>query len=216
MSRDSLSLMPGSQEAETSEGDDLPKLSLWDRMRFAMVKHDSAVDDKAKEEPMSTEELEEAIARTSDKERTIGLLAAPVGAAVSLFWTNHLIDNAKLLNQGTSEFQTLAFVMLGVSVLILTAALLRKRLFLGILIALEGLSLFNLHAYGFAIPFVLGGAWLLVRAYRLQQRLKLSTPGGPGTKGQGGRASTGVLPRPNKRYTPRTAPVRRPSKSKPE
>jgi hypothetical protein len=38
--------------------------------------------------------------------------------------------------------------------------------------ALYGLSIFNLHFWGFGIPFILAGAWLLVRAYRFQQKLK--------------------------------------------
>jgi hypothetical protein len=208
--------MPRSRESENSEGDDLPKLSLWERVRFAMVKHDSAVDARAEEEPMSTEELDEAIARISDKERAIGLVAAPLGAVIALIVGSSEINHAQSLNQSVSIYEELLVVLAVMSVLMLVTALLRKRLFLGISMALFGLGIFNLHFWGFGIPFVLGGAWYLVRAYRLQQKLKLSSPGGPVAKGQGGRAATGVLPRPNKRYTPRTAPARRPSKPKPE
>jgi hypothetical protein len=208
--------MPGSKEAETSEGDDLPKLSLWDRVRFAMVKHDSAVDDKAEEEPMSTEELEAAIKTANNKERAIGLVAAPLGAVIALIVGSSEINHAQSLNQSVSIYEELLVVLALMSVLMLVTALLRKRLFLGISMALYGLGIFNLHFWGFGIPFVLGGAWYLVRAYRLQQKLKLSSPAGPVANRPGGRAATGVLPRPNKRYTPRNAPVRRPAKPKPE
>ena len=48
----------------------------------------------------------------------------------------------------------------------------RKRLFHGIAMALFGLAVFNLHYWGFGVPFFLVGAWYLVRAYRLEQALK--------------------------------------------
>ena len=47
-------------------------------------------------------------------------------------------------------------MILGLSVLILVSSLLRKRLFQGITMALYGLAVFNLHYWGFGIPFVLG------------------------------------------------------------
>jgi len=89
--------------------------------------------------------------------------------------------------------------------------------------ALYGLSLFNLPPYwGFGFPYILAGAWLLVRAYRLQRDLKeakgeptrYGPPRGSGTNGAG-------RPRPNKRYTPptpppRSTPPKSKSKSKPE
>ncbi len=79
-------------------------------------------------------------------------------------------------------------------------------MFLGIALALYGLAVFNLHYWGFGVPFLLAGAWYLVRAYRLSQELKRvggsrrvaverSEP-----PGQPWRA--GPRPRPNKRYTP--------------
>ena len=58
------------------------------------------------------------------------------------------------------------------AVLILVSSLLRKRLFQGITLALYGLAVFNLRFWGFGVPFLLAGAWYLVRAYRLQQALK--------------------------------------------
>ncbi len=38
-------------------------------------------------------------------------------------------------------------------------ALWRKRLFMGILAAMYGLAIFNLHYWGFGVPFVMVGAW---------------------------------------------------------
>ena len=43
------------------------------------------------------------------------------------------------------------------------------------LTALYGLAVFNLHWWGFGVPFVLVGAWYLVRAYRAQRALKEAT-----------------------------------------
>ena len=89
----------------------------------------------------------------------------------------------------------------------LTMAMLRKRLFLGIATALYGLAIFNLHYWGFGVPFVMAGAWYLVRAYRLQQALKLAKGEGPaqryGSKAQSKGAS--YTAKPNKRYTPRSS-----------
>jgi len=108
---------------------------------------------------------------------------------------------------------------LGMAVLILVMAWLRKRLFLGILLAMFGLGIFNLRFWGFGIPFLFAGAWLLVRAYRLQKKLRLAGGGSASTYGPPNSrlpSTGGVLPRPNKRYTPPTEKLRRPSKGKPQ
>ena len=77
--------------------------------------------------------------------------------------------------------------------------------------ALYGLSVFNLHYWGFGLPFIMAGAWYLVRSYRLSEKLKFAKA--EGTGGASGRAA----PRgqPSKRYTPPAAPARRPPKPKP-
>jgi hypothetical protein len=93
-------------------------------------------------------------------------------------------------------------VLLGLAVLILVSSMMRKRLFQGITLALYGLAVFNLRYWGFGIPFVLAGAWYLVRAYRLQQELKRAEAGSPGASRAKG-VSSGPRPRANKRYTPR-------------
>jgi hypothetical protein len=111
-----------------------------------------------------------------DRERLIGLVAAPVAAAIAFVVTAALVANdpATLLADGkpnplhvaVSHYQDTLLVLLALSILILVMALWRKRLYLGMVAALYGVTLFNLRYYGFALPFVLGGAWLIVRAYR--------------------------------------------------
>jgi hypothetical protein len=93
-------------------------------------------------------------------------------------------------------------VLLGLAVLILVSSMMRKRMIQGITLALYGLAVFNLRYWGFGIPFVLAGAWYLVRAYRLQQELKRAETAGPPARRTKG-ATNGARPRPSKRYTPR-------------
>jgi len=213
--------MPPTHDFDDSEGDPIPKPSLWMRFQTAIVKPDDPDSPrrKAEEPEQSVEELEAAIARADDKERNIGLIAAPIGAIVGLLVTANLINHAKSLDQSTSVYQTLTFVLLGMSVLILAMAWFRKRLFLGIVLAMFGLAIFNLRFWGFGIPFLLAGAWLLVRAYRLQKKLRLAGGGSKSTYGPPNSrlpSAGGVLPRPNKRYTPPTEKMKRSSRAKPQ
>jgi hypothetical protein len=140
-------------------------------------------------------------------------VAAPVGAIVALVISSNLIHHAEQTGQSTSVFQTLTFVLMGMAALLLLTSWLRKRLFIGIVMALFGLGIFNLRYWGFGLPFVIGGAWYLVRAWRLQSKLKLA---GGGSKSSYGPPNSrlpsagGVLPRPNKRYTPPTEKRKRP------
>jgi hypothetical protein len=216
--------MPRNTDFDDSDGASPPKLTFWQRLRYTMVKPDNSGKVRDDEPEMSREELEAAIARADDKERNIGLVAAPLGAIVTLLVSADLIHHARQTGQGTSTYQTLTFVLLGMAVLMLATAWLRKRLFLGIVMALFGLGIFNLHYWGFGVPFLMGGAWYLVRAWRLQSKLKLAGGGSPRSYGPpNSRVSSnrlpsagGVLPRPNKRYTPPTEKLKRASKAKPE
>src|SRR6202035_4435935 len=107
------------------------------------------------------------------------------------------------LHVSVSLYHNLTLVLLALSILMLVTAWFRKRLYLGIVMALYGLAIFNLHYWGFGIPFVLGGAWLLVRAYRLQRDLRDATggtPSRPGARGRGGGATDHARPPSNKRY----------------
>ena len=70
-----------------------------------------------------------------------------------------------------------------------------------------GLSIFNFGYLGFGVPFVMVGAWYLVRTYRLHRSLKEATADGPST-------ST-ARPTSNKRYTPPSLSQKRLPPAKP-
>jgi hypothetical protein len=216
--------MPRNTDFDDSGGDDQPKLTFFQRLRYTMVKPDDSGKVKDEEPTLSREELEATVAKADDKERNIGLVAAPVGAIVTLFISADLIHHAQQTGQSTSTYQTLTFVLLGMAALMLVSSWLRKRLILGIVMALFGLGIFNLHYWGFGVPFLMGGSWYLVRAWRLNSKLKLAGGGSgrsygpPNSKVALNRlpSAGGVLPRPNKRYTPPTEKVKRPSRAKPD
>jgi hypothetical protein len=165
-------------------------------------------DDESANEPKSersAQEIRESIGWADDKERAIGFIAAPVAAALSFLIIGTLLHNDPAIDTknyvSPSLYHTLQFVLLGLSVLILGSALWRKRMFIGITMALYGLAVFNLHYWGFGVPYLLAGAWYLVRAYRLQQELK-RVEGSGVTSRSAARPTSGARPRPNKRYTP--------------
>jgi hypothetical protein len=179
-------------------------MSRWERFKYTIVQPGTEPDRSIADE-RSVEELEDAIARSDDKERTIGLVAAPLAALIGLLVGGASVNYAKTHHLSTTLYSELTYMLLVLSVLILVTSLLRKRLFQGITLALFGLAVFNLKAWGFGFPFVLAGAWYLVRAYRLQQALKRAGGGGPSTPNRGGsRPTNGSRPRSNKRYTPPT------------
>lgn len=166
-------------------------------------------------EPPTLEELQDEQRYATDKERMIGLVVAPIAALLSFILTNADIRNdpAQYLKSGglnpkytpVSTYHELVLVLLVLSLLMLAMAWFRKRLFLGIVIALYGLALFNLRWWGFGAPFILVGAWYLVRAYRAQRAVKEATDAGPPATG-----GNGSGPRASKRYTPPSAQKRRP------
>ena len=167
--------MPTTQNTSLA-GAETPRLSAWQRVRYAMVRPDDDASTKEPQEERSLDEVEESIARADDKERAIGLIAGPIAAFLSFLIIGTLIRNDPPLGAKNyvdpSMYHTLQFVLLGLSVAILATALWRKRMFMGISFALYGLATFNLHYWGFGVPFLLAGAWYLVRAYRLNQELK--------------------------------------------
>jgi hypothetical protein len=195
--------MPASQDFDDSEDERTPKMSFLQRLRYSMV----VPDDTEKESgpPQSGEEIQAEIDTITERERAIGLLIAPLAAVVAIFISQASISYAKDHNQSYSIYTELTYVLLGMSVLILVTTLLRKRLYLGIITALFGLGVFNLHYWGFGFPFIMVGAYYLVRAYRMQQNLRRTTggrqvPPRPGSKPP----PVGPRPRRNKRYTPPT------------
>jgi len=176
-----------------------------------MVRPDDDPSDSAPAGDRPAEEVSAAIKRADDKERAVGLIAAPVSAAISFIVITALIDRNSVAGAKhftpASTYHELLLVLLGLGVLVLVTSFLRKRLFMAISLALYGIALFQLGWLGFAVPFVLAGAWYLVRSYRLQQELKRAESAGDSSFVKAGRVSSGgprtvSRPRPNKRYTP--------------
>ena len=134
-------------------------------------------------------------------------MAAPVAAIVGIAISTASINYARTHHQSVHVYDELTYVLLGLAALILVASLLRKRLFQGITLALFGLAVFQLHYtyVGFAAPFILAGAWYMVRTYRLQQELKRSEARCRRCPSQAApQPLEESRPRPNKRYTPPT------------
>jgi len=160
------------------------------------------------------DELEAAIKRSNDKERLVGLLVSPVAAAIGFVVTAVLVANDPKL-PSTRHVNPTLYTELGLLTMALSLAMLglawyRKRTFFGIAAAMYGLSMFNLHYWGFGIPYILIGSWFLVRSYRLSEKLKkVKADGAPQYR------PTGAKPLPSKRYTPPVAQPRRTSRPKP-
>jgi hypothetical protein len=199
---------PGREFASADDGDE-PRLTFWERVKYTLVRpDDEPSDEEVARSERTLEETEDLVARATDKERAIGLIAAPVAAFISFAIIGADIDHDPA--KGTknyvspSLYHELLGVLLVLAVLMLLTALWRKRLFLGIVLALYGLAVFNLRYWGFGVPFVLAGAWYLVRSYRLQQELKRAT-GEAGVQRPAAREPgrpNGTRPRSSKRYTP--------------
>jgi len=176
--------------------------TLGQRVLGAFLK-DAPEQPEGATKPATVTELEGQTARADDKERLIGLLAAPVAAVIGLAVSASLIANdpKRLLATGQVNnlyvnptlYAELGAVTVMLAVVMLAMAWYRKRLYLGITMALYGLSIFNLHFWGFGVPYIMVGSWLLVRAYRYQSKLKLARTDAAARLGPA---------RANKRYTP--------------
>jgi hypothetical protein len=190
---------------------------LGERLKSAMLKPGDPDTAKAKPAPekLSVEQLEAQVKMVDDKERMIGLVAAPLAAAIGFLVIHTLVvnDPAAHLASGAANpryvnptvYDDLFLVLLALSMVMLFMALWRKRLYLGMVTALYGLAIFNLHYWGFGVPFVMVGAWYLVRAYRLNRSLKEAIAEGPSW----GRPSE------NKRYTRPSATPKRLTSARP-
>jgi hypothetical protein len=181
-------------------------MTRWERLKYSLVRPDDEPSDTAPAGDRSAEEVRAVIRRADDKERAVGLIAAPVSAAISFIVITALIDRNSVVGARhftpASTYRELLLVLLALGVLMLVTALMRKRLFLAISMALYGVALFQLGWLGFAVPFVLAGAWYLVRSYRLQQELRRAEPEDVRPARTRSGAGAGVRPRPSKRYTP--------------
>jgi hypothetical protein len=179
-------------------------------LRPAVMAESSTGEDRPKApEPTTEAEIEEAIKRASDKERLWGLILAPIAAGIGFVVTAALVHNdpAALYANGQVNphhtnptlYTELGLLSMAFAIGMLASAWFRKRILIGATMAMYGLSLFNLHYWGFGVPYIMFGSWYLVRAYRLSQKLKLvKTDGSPS-------GSAARRPQQNKRYTPPTA-----------
>jgi hypothetical protein len=185
------------------------KPSLGDRLRAAFLKPTPQNSESPEPNPPPTlEELEAANRTADDHERAVGLFAAPCAALISLLIIGDLNAHNRL-NVSSSVYTELLLVLVAMAVLMVAFAWFRKRLFLGLVMALYGLAVFNLKYWGFGVPFLLGGAWLLVRAYRAQRAVREATDEAPRGSGRAGSGNgSRPTPAPSKRYTPPSAPKR--------
>jgi len=176
---------------------DPDKPTLSERFTRALIKADNR-DQPVDEGPQTVEELEDAVAKMDDKERLVGLAAAPLAGVVAILVVSTY--GSKAGQTSSTVDSSLALALFALALAALAFSWFRKRLYVGIIFALYGLSIFNLHYWGFGVPFLLIGSWYLVRAYRFQQKLKLArADGGTGSPGSGGATRRA---QPNKRYTP--------------
>ena len=176
--------------------------SWSERLKRALLKPvpDDTVPTSTKD--LSPAELEVEARSANDQERLLGVVAAPLAALIGLLVASAQISNAQSLHKSTGVYFALLGVLAALSVVMLVTALLRRRLFLGMAMALYGLAVFNLRYWGFGVPFIAGAAWLLVRSYRLQRQWRETSGPGPGPS----------APRPSGRYTPPTPRRRRPNR----
>ena len=195
---------------------DPDKPTLSERFTRAVIKADSR-ERPVDEGPQTVEELEEAVARMDDRERLIGLAAAPLAGVIAIIVVSTY--GSKAGKPTSSVDSSLALALFALALVALACAWFRKRLYLGVVFALYGLSIFNLHYWGFGVPFILVSAWLLVRAYRLQRDLRQATEGSlsrtPGQRPNGGVTPRRPSPKPSSRYTPPAASPGRSSAAKP-
>lgn len=195
--------------------DDGERETLRERVTRLMLK--SGPSHEAKPGPFdelhTVDEIEPVVKRATDSERLVGLVAAPLAGMIALIVTGSLIANdpkAHLANGALNKLHVnpslyveIGGVALLLAVLMLAFAWFRKRVYLAVVTVLYGLSIFNLKFWGFGLPFILVGAWLLVRAYRLNTKLKQAREAGggpPSTRAPGSKAA------PNKRFTPKSVP----------
>jgi len=197
------SRVPPNSATGSPDGPGAPAMTWWERVKFALVRPPDDDARVTKPDERSAGEIEASIRTADVKERAIGLIAAPLAAVIGIAISSASIDYAKTHHQSLTVYDELTYVILGLSVLMLATAWWRKRLFLGITMALYGLAVFNLHYWGFGIPFLLAGSWYLVRAYRLQQALKRAQ-GGTAPARRTTTTTSAARPRPSKRYTPPT------------
>jgi hypothetical protein len=193
------------------------KPPLGERLRAAFLKPEPDAKPSA---ARPAGELEAENKSATDKERMVGLLLAPWAAGIAILVAHELISHDPVAKLATglanpkhvavSYYWGVAVVLLALAVCMLAAAWFRKRALLAIVMAAYGLSLFNLHYWGFAIPYLLCAGWLLARAYRLQRELREATGSTGGRTPAASRDPGAPTTRPGatKRYTPKGSKTR--------
>ena len=77
-------------------------MTFWERLKYSMVRPDDDPKEKEVPEIRPVDEIQADIARSNDKERAIGLVAAPVAAFIGLIISNASVNYAKTHNLSTS------------------------------------------------------------------------------------------------------------------
>jgi hypothetical protein len=200
--------MPANRDTGSS-GDDGVPMTRWERLKYAMVKPDDSVARPAAADERSAEDIQYAIRYADDRERAVGLIAGPISALISFIVIGSMINrNSQPTTTAknfvpASTYHWVLLVFLALAVVILVSAWWRKRMAMAISLALYGVGLFQLGWLGFAVPFVLAGAWYLVRAFRLQQAFKKAEVE-EGVKTHSTTRTSKPRARANRRYTPPT------------
>jgi len=177
--------MPRDTDFDDSGADDQPKLNFFQRVRYTMWKPTTRESQRRRAVDVP-EELEAAVARRTTRSATSGWWPRR--------WSRHrvvisadLINHARSLNQSTSVYQTLDLRSVGYGRAHARDGLAAQAALLGIVMALFGLA-FSTCATGASVSRSSSEVWLLVRAYRLNTKLKLAGGG------------SGVLRAPNSKW----------------
>src|ERR1700757_1473722 len=101
--------MPANRETGSS-GDDGAPMTWWERLKYAMVKPDEDRDDAAPAEDRTVDEIRADLNSANDKERAIGLIAAPIAALVGLIISSASIDYARTHHQSVTVYDELTYV----------------------------------------------------------------------------------------------------------
>ena len=138
--------MPSSPSAGDPGADDAPGMTL---LAAPQVLHGASrrrpEGGEESQEIRPVEEIEADIRRSNDKERAIGLVAAPVAAIIGLHHQLRVHQVRQDPQPGAVRLRRAHVRPSRLAVLILLTSWLRKRLFQGITLALYGLAIFQLH-----------------------------------------------------------------------
>jgi hypothetical protein len=176
----------------------------WERLRHRVLVAAESTSD-AEPAPPSP--------HADDRERLIALVAAPVTTAVAILSVRSLVaaDPTGRGHVPVQDYDAVLVVLLALAGAMIGFGLWRKRLFVGMAMSLAGLTLFNLHQWGFGVPFVMAGAWYLVRAYRSHRNEQADAsatahPMAPAPAASKRYTPPGAGRGPARRHTSRTAP----------